>query len=138
MAGQFNKDNNQDDSFSDINITPFVDVVLVLLVIFMVATPMLVKNAIEINLPKTSNGENKGITTLGISITANGQILLNGKLVTDEQLEAEAKSALTGTTRPQALISADLKTEHGYLVKVIDIIKSAGINNFAIQVEKKK
>jgi biopolymer transport protein ExbD len=127
-----------DNGFSEINITPFVDVVLVLLVIFMVAAPVMVKNVLEVKLPKASTGETKSIQTLGIGILSNGQILLNGKLVTDEQLVAAAISVKNSNDKAQALIAADLKAEHGYVIKVIDLLKSAGIDDFAFQVEKQK
>lgn len=136
MAGGFDPDNQ--DGFNDINITPFVDVVLVLLVIFMVAAPVMVKNVLEVKLPKAESGQNKPVSTLGISILANGQILLNGILMTAEELQVEAHKIKLSNDNAQALIAADLKTEHGFVVKVIDVIKSAGINDFALQVEKTK
>lgn len=136
MATGFDPDNQ--DGFNDINITPFVDVVLVLLVIFMVAAPVMVKNVIEVKLPKAESGQDKPVTTLGISILANGQILLNGILMTAEELQIEAHKIKLSNDHAQALIAADLKTEHGFVVKVIDVIKSAGINDFALQVEKTK
>lgn len=136
MASGFDPDNQ--DGFNDINITPFVDVVLVLLVIFMVAAPVMVKNVLEVKLPKAESGQNKPVSTLGISVLANGQILLNGKLMTAEELQVEAHKIKLENSQAQALIAADLKTEHGFVVKVIDVIKSAGINDFALQVEKTK
>lgn len=136
MASNLDPDNQ--DGFNDINITPFVDVVLVLLVIFMVAAPVMVKNVLEVKLPKADSGVNKPVSTLGISILANGQILLNGTLMTAEELQVEAHKIKLANNKAQALIAADLKTEHGFVVKVIDVIKSAGINDFALQVEKTK
>jgi len=127
-----------ENGFSEINITPFVDVVLVLLVIFMVAAPVMVKNVLEVKLPKASTGENKSIQTLGIGVLANGQILLNGKLVTDEQLTSAALEIKNSNQKAQALIAADLKAEHGFVIKVIDLLKSVGIDDFAFQVEKQK
>jgi biopolymer transport protein ExbD len=127
-----------ENGFSEINITPFVDVVLVLLVIFMVAAPVMVKNVLEVKLPKASTGENKSIQTLGIGVLANGQILLNGKLVTDEQLTSAALEIKNSNQKAQALIAADLKAEHGSVIKVIDLLKSVGIDDFAFQVEKQK
>ncbi|MFZ4713314.1 MAG: ExbD/TolR family protein [Bacteriovoracaceae bacterium] len=129
---------DSENGFSEINITPFVDVVLVLLVIFMVAAPAMVKNVLEVKLPKASTGENKSIQTLGIGILANGQILLNGKLVTDEQLIEAATQVKKEKEKAQALIAADLKAEHGSVIKVIDLLKSAGVDDFAFQVEKPK
>lgn len=134
MGAKF--DPNQDEGINDINITPFVDVVLVLLVIFMVTAPMMVKESLNIKLPKTESADRSETTRLGISINRNGQILINGELVSEESLLSEASIAVTNNKSVQALISADMDTRHGDIVKVIDIIKKAGIDNFAFQIER--
>lgn len=137
MAGsQFDPQNS--DGINDINITPFVDVVLVLLVIFMVTAPMMMKGLIGLELPKVSNSSSQTPSTLGIAVTVQGQILLNGKLVSDQTLKDAARSALEKDETVQAVISADARSLHADFVKVIDIIKSVGLENFAIQVEKQK
>lgn len=130
---------NSDDNapLSSINITPFVDVVLVLLVIFMITAPVLMKDVIGINLPKASTGDGKTGTTLGIAVTRQGQILLNGQLVAEEALRNEIQRTLQETPQVQAIISADTEARHGDVVRAIDIIKGAGLNRFALQVEHK-
>jgi biopolymer transport protein ExbD len=60
-------------------VTPFVDVVLVLLVIFMVTAPMLMKDVIGIHLPKSTSSDQKALQSLGVAVTKQGQILLNGE-----------------------------------------------------------
>jgi biopolymer transport protein ExbD len=134
MASNF--DPNSDDGINDINITPFVDVVLVLLVIFMVTAPIMVKESLNIKLPKSESADNSKLETFGIAINANGQILLNGELKSTESLEIEATLKLTENKNLQALISADKETKHGDIIKVIDIIKKVGIENFAFQIER--
>ena len=119
-----------------INVTPFVDVVLVLLVIFMVTAPALMKDSIGLHLPKATTSEAKTVQQLGIAVTRQGQILVNGQLATPETVTAEVKRALAENPEAQALISADTDSRHGDVVRAIDLVKSAGLSRFAIQIER--
>lgn len=134
MAANF--DPNSDEGINDINITPFVDVVLVLLVIFMVTAPMMVKESLNIKLPKAESADRSEPAQLGIAINSNGQILLNGKIVNTETLLIESQLAHADNAKVQALISADKAATHGDVIKVLDIVKKAGIDNFAFQIER--
>jgi biopolymer transport protein ExbD len=129
-------DPNDDEGINDINITPFVDVVLVLLVIFMVTAPMMVKESLNIKLPKSETSDAAEPARLGIAVNANGQVLVNGKLVDLTGLEVAAQIALTEKPGVQALISADKEAKHGQIIAVIDVIKKVGIENFAFQIER--
>jgi biopolymer transport protein TolR len=122
---------------SQINVTPFVDVVLVLLVIFMVTAPIIAKDILKLNLPKTAAVDSKSMSQLAVAVNKQGQILLNGTLTTEENLREQVIVNLKAQPDIQAIISADQGTEYGNVVRVIDIIKTAGLNKFAIQVEKK-
>ena len=130
---------NDDDlgAISDINVTPFVDVVLVLLVIFMVTAPMLVREQMAVNLPKAQSGEKSASESLSISISKEGTIQIAGKAIMIDQIVDEIKLQLQKTPNAQAVISADQETKHGDVVRVIDEIKRAGLNRFAIQIEKR-
>lgn len=134
MGAKF--DPNDSDGINDINITPFVDVVLVLLVIFMVTAPMMVKESLNIKLPKADSADRSEPARLGIAVNANGQVLLNGELISAETLEIEAAMAVKENAKVQALISADKEAKHGDVIKVLDIIKKVGIDNFAFQIER--
>lgn len=131
-----NFDPSKIDGINDINITPFVDVVLVLLVIFMVTAPMMMKDIIGLNLPKTSSSDSQSLSTLAIAVTKTGQYLLNGELLTIEVVRDRARAAFEQNKQIQAVISADVDSRHGDVVKAIDTVKAVGIENFAIQVEK--
>ena len=122
---------------SSINVTPFVDVVLVLLVIFMVTAPIIAKDLLNVKLPKTESGDGKGMSTLGISVNKQGQVLLNGLPVTEESLASEVGKTVAKDKDAQAIIAGDIETQYGNVVRVIDIVKSAGLSRFAIQVERK-
>ncbi len=137
MAGQGGFDPNEIGAgINEINITPFVDVVLVLLVIFIVTAPMMMKDIIGLNLPKTTSSDSQSFSTLAIAVTKNGQFLLNGELTNPETLLVQCQKAFRENNQIQAILSADVEALHGDVVKVIDLVKSAGISQFAIQIEK--
>lgn len=130
---------NSDEEFgsiSEINVTPFVDVVLVLLVIFMVTAPLLVREQMSVNLPKAQSGEKSASESLSIVIDREGKVLLAGKAVLIGDIVAEVKNYLMTNPNAQAVISADKETQHGSVVTVIDEIKKAGLTRFAIQIQR--
>jgi biopolymer transport protein ExbD len=138
MASDLFSANSEDDNgpISAINVTPFVDVVLVLLVIFMVTAPLLMQESIGIHLPKAATSDRKLNSKMGVAVTRQGQILLNGVLASPETLSAHVRDALAKDPETQALISADGDARHADVVRAIDLIKSAGMTRFAIQIEK--
>lgn len=120
----------------DINITPFVDVVLVLLVIFMVTAPMMMKDVIGLKLPKSASADAQTQGPLSISVTSSGQLLLFGELIDENSLRAKVSEEVKKNSEVQAIVSADGEAKHNDVVKALDILKSQGVQNFAIQVEK--
>ncbi len=139
MAGLDSSSSSEESGLmSSINITPFVDVVLVLLVIFMVTAPMLIKDILELNLPKTVSGDGQVVETLGIAVNRDGNILLNGQITDDSGLQEAARVALAKNSESQAIISADKEVVYGRVVKVIDLLKTAGLNKFAVQIEREE
>jgi biopolymer transport protein ExbD len=138
MASNFNVDNDG-EPISAINVTPFVDVVLVLLVIFMVTAPILMKQTLNIQLPKTKTSDGKSNNeTLAVAITKQGQILVNGQLSSDEDLKKTIHGFKKPVSELHSVISADREAKHGDVVRVIDILKTEGITRFAIQIETQK
>lgn len=134
MAVNLNSD--ESEGINEINITPFVDVVLVLLVIFMVTAPMMVKETMNIKLPKGKATEKSANQTMAIAVSKKGQVLINGDLVDMTLLYDRAVAMKQQNPNVQVLIAADKEALHGDVIKVLDQIKTAGISNFAFQVEK--
>jgi biopolymer transport protein ExbD len=124
----------EQDGIFDINITPFVDVVLVLLVIFMVTAPMMVQQALKVDLPKASTSDTLESNTLAVAITAQGQYLLNGSLTTLQGLKAQARQAFEKDQQTQVIFAADLDSRHEAVVQAMDAIRQVGIVRFAFQV----
>jgi biopolymer transport protein ExbD len=114
-------------------------VVLVLLVIFMVTAPVMIKESMKVNLPKTLTSD---ITTkaasIGVAISKEGQVFLEGNLMGPESLDQELKRISRDAPETNFLISADTDSRHGDVVKMIDLLKRNNLNRFALQVEKIK
>lgn len=129
--------NTDDEPIADINITPFVDIILVVLIIFMVTTPIIMKPSINIQLPKAASGDETTSTQLNIAISSAGSLSLNGAPTDEAALAAKAKELLAGQPELQAIIAADQATSHGKVVGIIDVIKAAGVRKFAISIDRK-
>ena len=139
MAGKNFDPNEIGEGINDINITPFVDVVLVLLVIFMVTTPIMVKEGLKVNLPKTLTADSIGKSvSVGIAITKEGQVLFGGALLSEQDLQDKLVEIYKTAPDTQFLISADTDAKHGDVVKVIDRLKKNNLNSFALQIERIK
>lgn len=136
MAGGNNDLSEDGGLIYSINITPFVDVVLVLLIIFIVTAPMLVKDILEIRLPKVNSGDGQVLKTLGVVLNRDGQILINGELINEESLSLWVKAEMKKTPESQAIISADVDLSYGKVVRVIDILKTSGLEKFAVEIVK--
>lgn len=138
MAGKIGTPSDDElPSISEINVTPFVDVVLVLLVIFMVTAPMLVREQMNVNLPKAESGEKSASEQIAIVLEKDGVIKIQKKIVTFDQIEGEIKTLIQSNANAQAVISADQDAKHGDVVRVMDLVKKAGLSRFAIQIERR-
>ena len=128
---------DHEESISDINVVPLVDIILVVLIIFMVTAPMFIKPTINVNLPKASSGENSTPSQLSISLSVDGKVYLNGSLAKDEDVRKKAEEQVAKNPEIQAIISADKDVAHGRVVSIIDIVKGTGVKKFAISIDKK-
>lgn len=120
---------------SEINITPLTDVMLVLLVIFMVTTPLIMTDSFKVKLPKavTSDAEpGKGAV---IAINESGLISLNGKDVRQEELYGKLRQGFGSGLDKTVVIKADGATRHNIIVKVLDTAKAAGAEKLSIATE---
>lgn len=120
---------------SDINVTPLVDIMLVLLIIFMLTAHLIAKQAIEVELPRASQSTSLPPTTLTITLQRDGAIFLNSKPTTPDALRSAVKEAVATDPKTQAIIVGDKSVSHGRVVWVLDTVKSLGITSFAIQID---
>ncbi len=128
---------NDDEPISAINIVPLVDVILVVLIIFMVTAPLVLKPVIDINLPKSSSGQEAPPTPLNVAIGKDGSIIVNGTPSTPEMLTAVAAKTVAEKPETAAILQADKTVTLEVLTSVIDLIKTAGIKKVAFSIEKK-
>jgi len=125
-----------DEAIADINVVPLVDIILVVLIIFMVTAPMIMKPSINVNLPKAASGDETIPSSLSISIAAGGALTLNGQAAQEGNIQTKAQEEASRNPDIQAVISADKDVPHGTVVRIIDIVKTAGVKKFAISIEK--
>jgi len=126
---------------SDINVTPMVDVMLVLLIIFMVITPMLQKG-VSVNLAKTDNPvqmpEADKEDSLIVAIMRDGQIYFNSDKVTPEMLTDRVKDELAKRADKRIFVKADAGARYGDVVNVVDDVRSAGVDQLGLLTEERK
>lgn len=133
MAGSVEQD---EDAISAINVTPFVDIVLVLLIILMVTSQHIVRSSLNVDLPKAASGGQAVESTLNVVITKEGDILLDGAGVTKAELAEVVRRERSGAPKLQAVIAADKGVPYGRVVHVIDVVKSNGVTSFALNIER--
>jgi biopolymer transport protein ExbD len=141
---------SQDDDegmISGINVTPLVDITLVLLIIFMVTATYIVKASIDVDLPRAANGgEQVGEMTTVVVKQKDGaadvrgtpcdQLAVNGTFTDEAGLKQALQLALTKDKDAKVMISADQACTHGEFVHLVDVVKGEGITKFAINIEK--
>ena len=131
----FNTRGNNNQLMSEINVTPFVDVMLVLLIIFMVAAPMMIQG-VDVNLPKT---EAKNIKTsdepLMLTINREKEIFLEDHKISLEGLEMKIQKIFENRRSKEVLLRADKDVPYGFVIKVIAGIKKAGIEKLGMVTE---
>ena len=120
---------------AEINVTPLVDIMLVLLIIFMLTAHLIAKQAIEVELPRAANATTLKPTTLAITLTKDGSLYLDDKPTTPDALRAAVSAAVAKDPKTQAVITGDKSVSHGRVVWVLDVVKSLGVTSFAIQID---
>jgi len=125
---------DDDGMVSGINVTPLVDITLVLLVILMVTASYVASRTIPLDLPRAATSDAVP-TTLVISIGKEGQWYLDGQAIEAVALRARVRSARAGDGEARAVIAADGQARHAQVVKVIDLLRQEDVTRFAINVE---
>ncbi len=122
-------DSNKGRQLAEINVTPLVDVVLVLLIIFMVAAPMM-KSGIDINLPKTTAGKPIEENKLVITLTKNGEIFIDDKPIHPGIFEEKIRKI--SKLKNEVFLQADQSVQYGKVIKLIGLLKKSGIENVSL------
>ena len=119
-------------SFTQINVTPFVDVMLVLLIVFMITAPLLTVG-VSVDLPKTKASQlNQKGDPLVLSIKSNGEIFIQDRSITKEQLIPQLKALAKNNMKIRIFVKGDKKANYGYVLDVIARVKTAGFEKAAL------
>ena len=121
-----------------INVTPMVDVVLVLLIIMMVSATYIVQQSLKVELPKTASSDEAASSPAAVTITRDGAFFYGGLPVDEGHLVTDLRAAVQGNPDVNLIVTADERAMHGSVMHVIDLAKVEGINKFAINVDRSK
>lgn len=126
---------NDGDLLAEINVTPFVDVMLVLLIIFMVTAPLMIQG-VNVSLPEASSGSlNSDEETLVISIDRDNQVFINDLKVEFGFLKKKLGKIMEGRATKKVYLSADKNVSYGLVVQVMSEIKEAGVEKLGMVTE---
>ena len=136
MAGA--RSSNDSGSIVEINVIPLVDIILVVLIIFMVAAPLVMKPKIEINLPKSSTAkDDKDKTPMRVVLGKKGELFLNNQPITIDGLREESQKAFSKNAEQAALLVADKDVTLDMVTGIVDAVKTGGIRKVAFSIQKK-
>jgi len=135
MAGTMQSGGKSRAPIVGINVTPMVDVVLVLLVIMMVSATYIVSQSLKVELPKAASSDESVASIAAVTVAKGGGLYFNQQPVTEPALVAKLKDAVAKNPEINLIVSGDRNATHGDVVHVIDLAKIEGITRFAINVE---
>jgi biopolymer transport protein ExbD len=124
--------NEGDDIVADINMTPLIDIMLVLLIIFMVSSSAAMESGLDVNLPETSAVSDKTDAVLVISLNKTGDIAVQGNKVTMAELQERVQKELTNLKTDTVMLEGDGETDLTSVMNIMDSARNAGAKNFSI------
>jgi len=120
---------------TEINVTPMVDIMLVLLIIFMVTATYISRKGFEVQLPEGATGDEVPETSLSLRVAADGRMMLNDEPVDLDEVRARIPAILAENPGVMAVVDADRAVEYGRVMQLIDVLRSMGVKNFAAALE---
>jgi biopolymer transport protein ExbD len=135
MAGTLGGGGGKRAMVSGINVTPLVDVCLVLLIILMVSSTYIVAQSMKIQLPKSHTSDGTAEKPATVTLLKSGGMRWNDKDATEDEIVKGLKAAADADPETNLVVSADKEVQHGRVVHLLDIAKLAGITKFAINVQ---
>jgi len=118
---------SREEVVSSINITPFTDIVLVLLIVFMIAAPGLMNPGIDIELPGSTSAHTQKPADHTVGLDRQGKIYMDGKLISLEELRTTAAHDAAAKSSMRIVVNADASAKHGDVIRVIDTLKASGV-----------
>jgi biopolymer transport protein ExbD len=135
VAGTLGGGGKKGGVISGINVTPLVDVVLVLLIILMVSSTYIVAQSLKVQLPKTHSSDGTAEKPATVTLLKNGGLRWNDHDSNENEIQTELKKAIDADPETNLVVSADKEVQHGRVVHILDIAKLAGVTKFAINVQ---
>jgi len=127
---------DDDNEIVSINVTPLVDITLVLLIIFMVTASLIVKETIEVDLPRAANGGDTVQGLVNVLMDKDYKLYIDGTEVDEAGLKTNIDDALKKDKDTRAIITADQSLNYGKVMHLIDVVKGEGIAKFALNIQK--
>ncbi len=128
--------NTDDEIMSSINITPLVDIFLVLLIIFMITSSVVDPKSIPVNLPKAAHAGTEAPKASGLLVDKDHRLFLDGEPKDSAQVADHLKVAVAADAEHQVLIGADQDLPYREVVEVIDLVRGAGVRKYALKVTR--
>ncbi len=125
-----------DEEITGINVTPLVDIVLVLLIIFMVTANFIVRETIEVDLPRAASGGETIQGLVNVVLDKDAKLYLDGLEVDEPGLRSRISEQLKKDKDTRAIISADQSLNYGKVMHLIDVVKGQGVSKFALNIQK--
>jgi biopolymer transport protein TolR len=129
-------DPESDDIVASINVTPLVDIILVLLIVFMVTATFISDPVVEVDLPRAATAEDAPSRSVAVVVDADGQLYLNGRETTGTELEAALTREVRQNDEVNVVLGADGRIDYQLVMNVIDITKRARVQNLALNVQR--
>ncbi len=132
---------DNDDIISGINVTPLVDIVLVILIIFIVTASFVFRNTMDMQLPRSASAEQRTGGLLNLALTADGELLIDGQPAAERDIAAAVRNARDELDRKgaggevSAFVSADVATQYGRFARVVDRLRLAGVAEIALDTQ---
>ena len=128
---------DDDGPITGINITPLVDVVLVVLIIFMATAPMITRRAIRVEVPKVAKSEKSATDALAVALNDKRELTLSGKPTTLAELKRVLTAAIAAKPEQAVSLSADKTLPYGDVAELLDAVRSSGIKKVGLEVRRK-
>jgi biopolymer transport protein ExbD len=127
---------DDDGTVTGINVTPMVDIMLVLLIVFMVTANFVSEQGLKISVPKTQDTETSTTVSLSVAVNEKGELLFKSARTTVENLKAALVREVSVNPNTRVTLAADSKLPYQQVINVLDVIKQAGITKVALATEK--
>lgn len=128
---------DENDTITDINITPMVDITLVLLIIFMVTATFISEQALKVHLPKVATREEAPSPAITVTLGPHGELRIMRQPIDLEGLTSQMEVEVRTNPSVKVLVKADTDISYGKLAEVLDAIKKAGVKQVALSMERK-